>query len=171
MTTPNLAIPFSYSGDPSTSARDEVRFLIQDTDPTAPQFNDPALDYIINKWMALYGSVTFCAAIAAAQLARKYAGVTDVNDSGLAVATGTLQEKYTAMATALMAEYKLEDDVGGVPDISNILFDTSWDLSIDPLSFSMGLDDNMRAGTQEWGQTGLRNSEFDVANDGVLGGW
>ncbi len=38
---------WSYSGDPSASQRDELRFKIGDTDPTNPELQDEELDYII----------------------------------------------------------------------------------------------------------------------------
>ena len=37
----------SYSGDPSSSPRDEVRFLIGDTTPDDPLLSDPELDALL----------------------------------------------------------------------------------------------------------------------------
>jgi len=41
---------FTYSGDPSTSTRNEVRFLINDIDDTDALFSDEELDYLIDEW-------------------------------------------------------------------------------------------------------------------------
>lgn len=41
---------FTYSGDPSTSTRNKVRFLINDTDSTDALFSDEELDYLIAEW-------------------------------------------------------------------------------------------------------------------------
>jgi hypothetical protein len=41
---------FTYSGDPSTSTRNKVRFLINDTDVTDVLFSDEELDYLITEW-------------------------------------------------------------------------------------------------------------------------
>lgn len=41
---------FTYSGDPSTSTRNKVRFLINDTDATDVLFTDEELDYLIGEW-------------------------------------------------------------------------------------------------------------------------
>ncbi|NDC49455.1 MAG: hypothetical protein EBZ61_10335 [Micrococcales bacterium] len=41
---------FTYSGDPSTSTRNYVRFLIHDTDSTDALFSDEELNYVISEW-------------------------------------------------------------------------------------------------------------------------
>lgn len=40
---------FSYSGDPSTSNKDEVRFLIQDTDAQDPLLQDEEINFLLNQ--------------------------------------------------------------------------------------------------------------------------
>lgn len=41
---------FTYSGDPTTSTRNKVRFLINDVDATDVLFSDEELDYLIGEW-------------------------------------------------------------------------------------------------------------------------
>ena len=41
---------FTYSGDPTTSTRNKVRFLINDTDTNDALFSDEELDYLITEW-------------------------------------------------------------------------------------------------------------------------
>lgn len=41
---------FTYSGDPSTSTRNAVRFLINDTDSTDVLFSDEELNYLVAEW-------------------------------------------------------------------------------------------------------------------------
>jgi hypothetical protein len=41
---------FTYSGDPSTSTRNYVRFLLNDTDSTDALFSDEEITYVINEW-------------------------------------------------------------------------------------------------------------------------
>lgn len=41
---------FTYSGDPTTSPRNAVRFLLNDTDSTSPLFTDEELTYLITEW-------------------------------------------------------------------------------------------------------------------------
>ena len=45
---------FTYSTDPSTSTRNEVRFLINDVDSTDVHFSDSELDYLIAEWVDVY---------------------------------------------------------------------------------------------------------------------
>ena len=45
---------FTYSTDPSTSTRNEVRFLINDVDSTDVLFSDAELDYLIAEWVDVY---------------------------------------------------------------------------------------------------------------------
>jgi hypothetical protein len=152
---------FSYSGDPGTSARDEVRFLTSDIDENCALNSDAEIDYIIDKWMPLYGSTLFCAAVAARQISRKFARVVDVADGGSSVRTGDLQVRYATMADQLMADYQREGDVGGLINLDNILIGTEFDPSIDPLAFAMSLDDNDRAGSQNWGGMTHQQPERD----------
>jgi hypothetical protein len=41
---------FTYSGDPTTSTRNKVRFLINDTVTADALFSDEELDYLITEW-------------------------------------------------------------------------------------------------------------------------
>ena len=41
---------FTYSGDPSTSARNYVRFLLNDTDSTDALFSDEEISYVLTEW-------------------------------------------------------------------------------------------------------------------------
>lgn len=144
-------IAFSYSGDPTTSSRDEVRFLIQDTDSTCPLLTDAELDYIIDKWMLLYDSETYCAAIAAGTIARKWAKRINISDGNVSAQVGDLQQRYSDMAKQLKAEYHNEGDVGGMVGLENILANNQFDPTIEPLEFSVGLMDNYLAGKQNYG--------------------
>ena len=52
---------FTYSGNPGSSTRDLVRFLISDTNSSDPMFQDAEIDYLITLW----GTDGYGAAIAA----------------------------------------------------------------------------------------------------------
>ena len=45
---------FTYSGDPTTSTRNKVRFLLNDTDSTDVLFSDEELAYLITEWVDTY---------------------------------------------------------------------------------------------------------------------
>jgi uncharacterized protein YycO len=62
---------FTYSGDPSTSTRNYVRFLLNDTDSTDALFSDEELTYVINEWSGdAYDAARECAEILIARFAR-----------------------------------------------------------------------------------------------------
>jgi hypothetical protein len=62
---------FTYSGDPSTSTRNYVRFLINDTDSTDALFSDEELNYVISEWgNDAYKSARECAEILIARFSR-----------------------------------------------------------------------------------------------------
>lgn len=145
---------FTYSQNPSTSDRDELRFIVQDTDPAVPLLTDTEMDYLLAKWLPLYESVTYVAAIAAAIIARKYAGLVDISADGVSVSTADLSARYTDLARQLRAEYAEEGASGGSPLIDNILMGVDLDPSIDPLEFGLHQHDNPNAGRQNYG--GLR---------------
>lgn len=45
---------FTYSGDPSTSQRNAIRFLLNDTDTNTALFSDEELSYLIAEWLDTY---------------------------------------------------------------------------------------------------------------------
>lgn len=142
---------WSYSGDPSSSDKDAVRFLVQDTDNTLELLTDEEIEYLITQWAPAYGSNTYVAAVAAAVISRKFAGVVTISADGVSISGSDLSRKYTDMAVQLRAEYAEESAVGATVDLSNIEIAIRFDPSIAPLNFSVGMHDNARAGQQAYG--------------------
>lgn len=64
---------WEYSGDPTTSAKDEVRFLIGDTDEADQLVQDEEIDYLVTT----FGDATLSAAYACQALSAKYARKVD----------------------------------------------------------------------------------------------
>lgn len=142
---------WTYTGDPSYSMRDEVRFLIQDVEFTSALLQDEEIDYLINSWMPKYNSTLFVAAVAAEVIARKFAGVVPVSADGVNVQTGDLAQRYRELAVRLRAEHAAAMAVSGAADIENLLVNAHFDSSIALLSFSKGMHDNPRGGGQDLG--------------------
>lgn len=72
-----MSTKWSYSGDPSSSQRDAVRFRVGDTDPNEPIFTDAELDHLV-----LAEGSTNEASIAAAKAAvAKYARQVATSDT------------------------------------------------------------------------------------------
>jgi hypothetical protein len=166
MTEPVPFAPSTYSGDPATSLVDEVRFQVQDTGADGYWLlTDLEIQHLIDRWAAVYDSITYVAAVAAGVIARKFAGVTDISADGVSVSTSGLSDRYLKVAAALRQEYKDEGATGGMPLLDNILSGTQWDPSIEPLEFGMHAHDNPAAGRQSYG--GLRRGAYD---NPLLGG-
>lgn len=142
---------WSYSGDPATSDRDEVRFLVQDVDPTTPLLSDAELDYLLAQWGPRYASNTMTASIAAAVISRKFAALVPVSADGVSVQLETLSKTYAQMAVQLRDEFNEAADVEAEIDLSSIQYPGAFDSTIAPLNFSLGMHDNPEAGQQAYG--------------------
>jgi hypothetical protein len=142
---------WSYSGDPASSDKDEVRFLLQDVDPQVPLLTDTEINYLIAEWTPRFGSNTMVASVAAAIISRKFAGVARVDADGVSVDTSSLSKTYAGVAVQLKQEYEEGADVEADIDLSSIQIPTSFDASVAPLNFSVGMHDNPYAGQQAYG--------------------
>lgn len=85
---------FTYSGDPSTSTRNYVRFLINDTDSTDALFSDEELNYVITEWSGdAYNSARECAEILIARFSRL------ADNSSKSVGDISVSESYSSKVT------------------------------------------------------------------------
>jgi hypothetical protein len=82
---------WSYSGDPSTSVRNYVRFLISDTDTNNQLFSDEELNYVVSEWNNdAYGAARECAEILIARFAR------EADSSSKSVGDISVSESYAS---------------------------------------------------------------------------
>lgn len=137
---------FTYSGDPADGDVNQLRFILQDTDPAFPLLTNEELVWLTGAWMPLYDSLTFVASIAAATISRKFTGLVSVSADGVSVNVSELTARYTEMAKALRREYK-DSLIGGGP---------VWN-DEQPRRFKVGLHDAIEVGMQDFG-------DFDAAN-------
>jgi hypothetical protein len=99
---------WTYSGDPTASPKDEVRYLIGDTEPDSQELSDAEINYGI---IAVYGSVANAppignllpAAYAADNLASKYARYADKSVGDLHIAYGNRFKQFQELAQRLRA--------------------------------------------------------------------
>jgi hypothetical protein len=95
---------FTYSGDPTTSTRNKVRFLLNDTLSTDPLFTDEELDYLITEW----GTDVYEICRAAAEtLSSKFTRLADqttksVGDLSLTVSYRTKAKEFQDLATSFL---------------------------------------------------------------------
>jgi len=88
---------FSYSGDPSNSDKDQVRFLIGDTDANSPLLQDAEILYTLgDQGTVLSASVAACIGIAA-----KFARLMDESVGDVSKSYSQRQEHYTKLADSL----------------------------------------------------------------------
>ena len=94
---------WTYSGDPSTSARDMVRFLIADTDNTDPQMTDAELDTLLT----LHGAAEDTAYVCVKYLMTKYARECDYTIGPESVKASQRYKQYKQ----LYAELKFDRSI------------------------------------------------------------
>jgi len=139
---------WSYSGNPADSDRDAVRFYIGDIDPNLQLLQDEDIDFLLKKWLPVYGSDLMVAAGAAEMVANHFAREVSVSADGVSVSSSELQQKYNDLASNLRDMYKIEQI--GTPIIPG-LWEFQWDPSLPPLRFGIGFTDNYLAGRQDYG--------------------
>jgi hypothetical protein len=83
-------VAFTYSGDPTTSTRNAVRFLLNDTNSADVLFSDAELDYLIAEWVDVY---EICRA-ACETLVARFSRLAD--STSKSVGDISVSESYTA---------------------------------------------------------------------------
>jgi len=96
---------WTYSGNPASSTRDEVRFLIQDTDTNDQLLSNEELDYLITS----YAGDAYAAAIAAvialiAKAARAVEETKSVGDLSLSRRAGARLAQWESLKKSLDTE-------------------------------------------------------------------
>lgn len=142
---------YSYSGDPSDSSKDEVRFYLQDVDMTDPLLTDEEIAFYVDKLEPVYGNVLAVASYLADVVANRFGREIDLSADGISVSASELQTKYRDIAKSLREQWHAISGVGGLPDVGGILWGEELDPSIKPLVWAKGMNDNDRAGQQDFG--------------------
>lgn len=154
---------WSYSGDPSLSTKDQVRFWLQDVDETMPLLSDEELLWLYETHgKDMHGGEIWAAAIAAEVLANRFAREVSISADGVSVQLSELQDRYEKLALNLRdAWHQFGSAASG--DFASVLIDEGIDPSIKPLMFGIGFHDNYEAGQQDYG--GYSPGRFPWAAD------
>jgi hypothetical protein len=100
-------VSFTYSGNPSDSDKDEVRFLIGDTDAARPELKDAEVNYLLTIYPKQDGFPNYRAAAAAAQaVAAKHAKAMRKTVGSLSIDHGQKRTQYAELAEELLAKSK-----------------------------------------------------------------
>lgn len=93
---------WTYSGDPTDSAKDEVRFLIGDTDSSSQLISDEEVNYLVGIYPASAGTANFLAAAAAARsIAARYTGAVSKQVGSLRINLAERASQYAELAKTL----------------------------------------------------------------------
>ncbi|CAB4195108.1 hypothetical protein UFOVP1279_44 [uncultured Caudovirales phage] len=87
----------SYSGDPSASPLDEVRFIIGDTNSLDEKLTDDEIDYLLTKWVDPMKT----AHAAAMSLVALYTGKMNKSIGSTSVDYSQLMQQYQSLASSI----------------------------------------------------------------------
>lgn len=104
---------WTYSGDPSISDLDAVRFLVGDTDSSDPQISNEEITFLL----AQEGNTYKAAAGAAKSIMAKYARLADKSVGDLSISYSQRQAAYEKLAESLTTSASMRSAVplaGGI---------------------------------------------------------
>lgn len=131
---------WTYGGDPSANDRDEVRFLLGDTDTTDQLITDEEIAYAITQAATNRGAAALCARAVAASFARR----ADRTVGDLRISYSQQHKQYLELAERLESEaaYAVTPYAGGISKDDK---ETQEELEdrVDP-AFRIGMQDNPR---------------------------
>lgn len=145
MTTP-VTLKFSYSGDPSKSDKDKVRFLIGDTDANAPLLGDPEITYLITE----EGTPVRASIAAAVAISAKFSRLSDESVGDVSKSYSQRAEQYKKLADQLrqrQAEKSVCPYAGGISVADKQSVEGNTD-RVDP-AFYRDLHNNPRTGMND----------------------
>jgi len=140
---------WTYSGDPATSALDQVRFLLGDTDSDSPQLSNEEIDFLLSAT----GNEPWTAAIRGAYgLASKYSRKITKSMDDLSISYDQLAKHYRDLAVQLRNQAAMSSSLavpyaGGI-SVSDKLNDEN-DTDRTPPSFTRGMHDFTSSLTNE----------------------
>lgn len=148
---------FTYSGNPSSSPLDAVRFLVGDTNPAAYFLTDDEISFLITEFTPpppAQPNVPEAAGAAAEAIAAELSREVTYSADGVSVSADTLAAKFYTVAEKIRT-LGLRSDVVAGPDFGwggpgGAMFAETYDASLRPLTFSVGMHDNYRAGQQDF---------------------
>lgn len=152
---------FSYSGNPASSSKDEVRFLLQDTNDQRPLLSDEDIRYAIARLESTYEDPMMIAAFCADVISTRFALEVSISGDGINVGAQELQQKWSEVAQSLRAQYRRLAGVGALPFAGGVEAFSLPDFSVRALDFGIGMHDNLDAGSQGQIQRSYNGAEFE----------
>jgi len=94
-------VSWSYSGDPASSARDLVRFLLLDTVEADPLLSNEEIDYLVATWTDPYEAARNGALTLMAKFTRQADLSRSVGDLSISESFGGRASEYLALAESI----------------------------------------------------------------------
>lgn len=133
---------FTYSGDPSASNLDKVRFLISDTDSTDYELEDSEIQFLIDTWSTPYDAAVAAAEIVAGKYATKTNYSRSIGDLSISEAYGQAASEYRSLAERLRHQKSLLNPPTPVINPQSILPTQEKTVTSYKSDFYTGLMDN-----------------------------
>ena len=95
---------FTYSGDPSDSTLDQVRFLVGDTDSTDPFLQDAEVTWLIQQWTDGYEAARAAAEVMAGKFSQKASYSKSVGELSVSETSATQANEFRMLADRLAAQ-------------------------------------------------------------------
>jgi len=129
---------FTWTGDPSASTIEKIRWLIGDTVEASAKFQDAEITYAYNEEGSIYGAAALCCE----QLATRYADAVSRSLGPLRIDLSDKAEKYKSMAKDFRRKAYMyaQPYVGGISEAKEDVFEDDSDLK-QPI-FDKGMMDN-----------------------------
>jgi hypothetical protein len=140
---------FTYEASLASSKKDQVRFLVGDTDPDEFFLHDDEITWLLTIWEGK-GTVFYVASMAAESIAARFAREVTTSSDSQTVSTSELQQKYLDLAARLMRMHEtlLTD---GVVDMGGVTAGEQPDPTVTSPAFGTGMHDFVEAGPQDMG--------------------
>ena len=153
----------TYSGNPADSDLDAVRFHLGDTNLSSPLLQDEEIQYLLDQNLSAMSLLRVCA-LAAEDIAGRFAREVSVSGDGASVDLASLQMKFEQLATSLRERAKdqaLGNPSSGAAWGGGIDLWEAHDPSVKPFVFSVGMHDNPAVGQQSYGGTAPPEIDLD----------
>lgn len=144
---------FTYEAGLITSVRDQVRFLVGDTDEEEFFLHDDEISWLALMWKNK-GTVFYVASMAAEAIAARFTREVTTSSDSQTVSTSELQQKYLDLAARLMRMHETLL-TGGEVIMGGVDAGEQLDPTVTSPAFGTRMHDFIEAGNQDagdWGQ-------------------
>lgn len=149
---------FSYSGDPNSTTKDSIRFLVGDTSAGEWFLSDEEIEWMVIQWEDK-NSIYWTASMVAEAIAAKFAREVNTSSDSQTVNTSELMQKYLDLAARLRMQHQ-QLLSGDAIDVGGISAGEQPDPTVTSPAFGTGMHDDPEAGFQDLGDYGNRTWNY-----------